>query len=63
MDPIETINTFIDKLYNSHQILIKCNDMTLINIDCGQLIYYTLIITTIIYLANLTFILIKKVIK
>ena len=63
MDAIETINTIIDKLYNSHQILIKCNDMTLININCGELIYKTIIIVAIIYLADLIFILIKKVVK
>lgn len=63
MSAIQTINNFLDKLYNTHQILIKCNDITLINIDCGELIYKTLIITAIIYLADLIFILTKKAIK
>ena len=63
MNPIEIINKFLDKLYNSHQIIIKCNDLTLINIDVGELIYKTLIIAAIIYLADLIFILAKKVIR
>lgn len=63
MQPIQTINNFLDKLYNTHQIVIKCNDVAMINIDCGELIYKTLIIAAIIYLANLIFILTKKVFK
>lgn len=63
MSAIETINNLLDKLYNSHQIIIKCNDVAMINIDCGELIYKTIIISAIIYLADLIFILTKKAIK
>lgn len=63
MSAIETINTILDKLYNSHQIIIKCNNVDFITIDCGELIYKTIIILTIFYLADLIFILTKKVIK
>ena len=63
MHPIETINKFLDKLYNTHQLIIKCNNLDLINIDCGELIYKTLVIAAIIYLADLIFILTKKVVR
>ena len=63
MQPIETINNFLDKLYNSHQLIIKCNNLDIININCGELIYKTLILAAIIYLADLIFILTKKVIR
>ena len=63
MHPIETINRFLDKLYNTHQLIIKCNNLDLINIDCGELIYKTIIIAAIIYLADLIFILTRKAIR
>lgn len=59
----DPINELLDKLYNSHNLIIKVSDFELININLGEFILNTIILLVLVIFSHLGFILINKIAK
>ena len=59
----DPINELLDKLYNSHNLIIKVSDFELININLGEFILNSIIMLVLIIFSHLGFIIINKIAK
>lgn len=59
----DPINKVLDKLYNSHNLIIKVSDFELININLGEFILNSIILLVLIIFSHLGFIIINKIAK
>ena len=59
----DPINELLDKLYNSHNLIIKVSDFELININLGEFILNSIILLILIIFSHLGFIIINKIAK
>lgn len=59
----DPINELLDKLYNSHNLIIKVSDFELININLGEFILNSIIMLVLLIFSHLGFIIINKLAK
>ena len=59
----DPINELLDKLYNSHNLIIKVSNFELININLGEFILNSIIMLVLIIFSHLGFIIINKIAK
>lgn len=59
----DPINELLDKLYNSHNLIIRVSDFELININLGEFILNSIIMLVLIIFSHLGFIIINKIAK
>ena len=59
----DPINELFDKLYNSHNLIIKVSDFEIININLGEFILNSIIMLVLIIFSHLGFIIINKLAK
>ncbi len=59
----DPINELLDKLYNSHNLIIKVSDFEIININLGEFILNSIIMLVLIIFSHLGFIIINKIAK
>ena len=59
----DPINELLDKLYNSHNLIIKVSDFELININLGEFILNSIIMLVLIIFSHLGFIILNKIAK
>ena len=60
---IATINNFLDTLFNSHEIILFNDTLTLFKIDVGQAITYILLSIMLIWISFLGFKIIRWLIN
>ena len=59
----DPINELLDKLYNSHNLIIKVSDFELININLGEFILNSIIMLVLVIFSHLGLIIINKIAK
>lgn len=59
----DPINELLDKLYNSHNLIIKVSDFELININLGEFILNSIILLILVIFSHLGLIIINKLAK
>ena len=59
----DPINELLDKLYNSHNLIIKVSDFELININLGEFILNSIIMLALVIFSHLGLIIINKIAK
>ena len=59
----DPINQLFDKLYNSHNLIVKVSDFEIININLGEFILNSIILLVLIIFSHLGFIIINKIAK
>ena len=59
----DPINQLFDKLYNSHNLIIKVSDFELININLGEFILNSIIMLVLLIFSHLGFIILNKIAK
>ena len=59
----DPINQLFDKLYNSHNLIVKVSDFEIININLGEFILNSIIMLVLLIFSHLGFIIINKLAK
>lgn len=59
----DPINELLDKLYNSHNLIVKVSDFEIININLGEFILNSIIMLVLIIFSHLGFIILNKIAK
>lgn len=60
---INTINNFLDKVFNSHLIIFNVGSTEIINIDVGWIITICVLLTSVLFIGFLGFKLVRWFIK
>ena len=59
----DPINQLLDKLYNSHNLIVKVSNFEIININLGEFILNSIIMLVLVIFSHLGFIILNKIAK